>query len=181
MNWPPNVVPAVMVGLSGLVPYGFVAVGLPSTVGSTISAFGPADNSSPASMIPPGIPTSSSAARTVSLGSANGGSSGKIRPKSAGLAGAPPPPQYPLGDSGEGARAAAGAAAAPATTEPAASPAPAAPTPFKNSRRDGRLRLLMTTPPSILTHSAAWKLLGLRATRIYGSFERVDQLEPAVE
>jgi hypothetical protein len=91
MNCPTKVDPAVIVGLSGLVPYASVAVGLPSTVGSTISAFGPAARSSPGSMIPPGIPTSSRTDRTVSFASANGGRSGKIRPKSMLLAGAPAP------------------------------------------------------------------------------------------
>ena len=91
VNWPTNVEPAVIVGLSGLVPYGLVAVGLPFTVGSTISALGPAARSSPASMMPPGMPTSSSAARTLSVASANGGSDGKIRPKSMLLAGVSAP------------------------------------------------------------------------------------------
>src|SRR5215475_14334013 len=39
-NWPTNVEPAVIVGLSGLLPYGSPAVGLPFTVGSRISRFG---------------------------------------------------------------------------------------------------------------------------------------------
>ena len=41
VNWPMNVEPAVIVGLSGLVPYGLLLVGLPFTAGSTIRAFGP--------------------------------------------------------------------------------------------------------------------------------------------
>ncbi len=76
-----DVEPAVIVGLSGLVPYGLLLVGLPFTAGSTIRAFGPAARSSSASMMPPGIPTSSSAARTVSVAGANGGKFGKIRPE----------------------------------------------------------------------------------------------------
>jgi hypothetical protein len=87
-----NVDAAVIVGLSGLVPYGLAAVGLPFTVGSTINAFGPAAKSSWASTTPPGWPTSSSAARTVSSASANGGRFGNMRPKSMLDAGAPPPP-----------------------------------------------------------------------------------------
>jgi len=41
-------------------------------------------------MIPPALPISISAARTLSFASANGGREGKIRPKSTLLAGAPP-------------------------------------------------------------------------------------------
>ena len=77
VNWPTNVEPAVIVGLSGLVPYGSVEVGLPLTLGSTIRFFGPAARSSCASSTPPCFPTSSSAARTVSFASANGGSPGR--------------------------------------------------------------------------------------------------------
>jgi hypothetical protein len=44
MNWPTNVEPAVIVGLSGLVPYGFEAVGLPFALGSRINAIGSADS-----------------------------------------------------------------------------------------------------------------------------------------
>src|SRR6202050_4479953 len=89
VNWPTNVDPAVIVGLSGLVPYGLAAGGLPFTVGSAVRFFGPAARSSAASMIPPGMPTSSSAARTWSLASANDGRLGKLRPNRAALAGAP--------------------------------------------------------------------------------------------
>ena len=90
MNCPTNVDPAVIVGLSGLVPYGLEEVGLPLTVGSTIKAFGPAAKSSCASRIPPCAPTSNNAARTLSVAPANGGKSGKMRPKSTLEAGAPP-------------------------------------------------------------------------------------------
>src|ERR1700733_9396784 len=132
MNCPTNVEPAVIVGLSGLVPYRFVTVGLPLTIGSTINAFGPAPRSSCPSRIPSCCPTSISAALTVSFASANGGRFGKIRPKSALLAGAPPLPwAYPPGDTGEGAPTAAGAVAV-RPTDPATNPAPVAPTPFKN-------------------------------------------------
>jgi hypothetical protein len=65
-----------------------------------------------------------------------------------------------LGDAGEGVAAAARGAAADALIVPASDPAPAAPTPFTNSRRDELLRLLMTAPPSTLTHSASWNRLG---------------------
>src|SRR5262245_33353121 len=87
-----NVDPAVIVGLSGLVPYGSDAVGLPLTVGSRISRFGPAARLSRPSRMPPGSPTSSSAARTVSVASANESSLGNNRPKSLPLRGAPRPP-----------------------------------------------------------------------------------------
>jgi hypothetical protein len=55
------------------------------SAGSTINWTGPAPRSSLASMIPPGAPTSRSAAITLSLGWANDGRSGNIRPKFSGL------------------------------------------------------------------------------------------------
>src|ERR1700727_654565 len=132
MNCPTNVEPAVIVGLSGLVPYRSVVVGLPLTVGSTINAFGPAARSASPARIPPCCPPSISAALPVSFASANGGRFGKIRPKSTLLAGAPPLPwAYAPGRTGEGAPTAAGAVAA-RPTDPATNPAPVAPTPFKN-------------------------------------------------
>src|ERR1700750_1472659 len=135
-NWPTKVDPAVIMGLSGLVPDGFVAVGLPFTLGSRISAFGPADRRSPASMIPPGLPTSTSAARTVSFASANGASDGKILPNSRLLAGTPPRAYGPAPTVLAGLDAASAGAANPALapTEPATSPAPVAPRPFRKSR-----------------------------------------------
>src|SRR6202161_1475151 len=131
VNWPTNVDPAVIVGLSGLVPYGFAAGGLPFTVGSTIRFFGPAARSSAASMIPPGMPTSSSAARTWSLASANGGRLGKIRPNRPSLAGAPGTLGRP--------RAPDDVAAFAAVLIPGSIPAEAAasPAPASTWRRDG--------------------------------------------
>ena len=70
-NWPKNVVPAVCVGLFGLFAL---------SDRSTISAFAPADSGSAASSRPPGFPSSTSAASTAGVCTANGGSS-KIRPK----------------------------------------------------------------------------------------------------
>jgi hypothetical protein len=92
VNCPTKAEPAVIVGLSGLVPYGSIAVGLPLMVGSVISNcgwFGAPNSWSPASRIARCIPTSSNAARTLSVALANGRKSGKIRPKSMLLAGAP--------------------------------------------------------------------------------------------
>src|SRR5579859_2455045 len=132
-----------MVGLSGLVPYGLVAVGFPFTVGSVMSALAPAARSSRAYMMPPCAPTSSSAACTASVACANGGSSGKSRPKCVLLAGAP---------GGSPCRAAsltgAAAAAVPPISSPpdaAASPAPAVPAPASSLRRE-----IPGRPPSSL-------------------------------
>jgi hypothetical protein len=104
-------------------------------------------------MIPPGLPTSTSAARTVLFASANGGNFGKIRPKSTRLAGRPSPIGYRPGPIAAGMLAAAVAldagAPAPVPTEPATNPAPVAPNPFKKSRRDGsrpRVSLLICLP-----------------------------------
>src|SRR6185437_11965024 len=160
-NWPTKVDPAVIVGLSGLVPYGFDAVGLPFTLGSRISAFGPADRRSPASMIPPGLPTSSSAARTRLFASANGGKFGQVRPNSALLAGTPRPRAYEP-PTGAGVDAASAGAANPALapTEPATSLAPVAPRPFRKSRRDGpcpRVSALICLPFLAVTGVATYR------------------------
>jgi hypothetical protein len=133
VNWPTNLDPAVIAGLSGLVPYGLAAVGLPLTAGSVMSAFGPAARSSPASRIPPGAPTASSAARTVSLASANGGRPGNIRPKKTLLAGAPGGSMSP--DRAPAATGAAAAGPARSPADAAASPAPIAPAPASSPRR----------------------------------------------
>ena len=61
INWPMNVVPAVCVSLFGLFTL---------RAGSTISATGPADKSSLASRMPPGLPISSKAASSSGLDSA---------------------------------------------------------------------------------------------------------------
>src|SRR5215469_16524425 len=134
VNWPTNVEPAVMVGLSGLVPYGLLLVGLPLTAGSTISAFGPAARSSCASMMPPCVPTSSSAERTVSVAAANGGRPGNIRPKSILSAGVPGE-RLAACDATPAARA---VDSKPGSTpaDAAAIPAPASPAPLRSRRRD---------------------------------------------
>ena len=72
MNWPRKVKPAVSVGLFGL---------LPTVPRSVISFTGPAASLSFASMMPPALPISSSAARTVGVSEANGGSFPNMRPK----------------------------------------------------------------------------------------------------
>ena len=70
-NCPRNVIPAVRRGLSGLAAL---------RVGSTISANGSAVGLSLVSMMPPGLPSSTRAARTVGVSAANPGSVGKSRP-----------------------------------------------------------------------------------------------------
>src|SRR5437762_9100300 len=76
MNWPKNVVPAVCVGLFGL---------LALRLGSVMSSTGPLLRSSFASSSPPGLPRSASAARTASVAGANDGKVGKMRPNVVGL------------------------------------------------------------------------------------------------
>src|SRR5438105_176312 len=66
MNWPMNVVPAVCVGLFGL---------LALSAGSRMSWTGPASRLSLASSIPPGLPMSRSAASSRGLGVAKAGRS----------------------------------------------------------------------------------------------------------
>src|SRR5207248_10450606 len=66
-----KVVPAVCVGL-----FGFLALRL----GSVIRSTGPAAKLSPASSTPPGLPSSLRAALTLSVASAKGARSGKMRP-----------------------------------------------------------------------------------------------------
>jgi hypothetical protein len=75
-NCPRNVVPAVWVGLFGL---------LTLSPGSVMRSFGPLLTSSCASSSPPGAPSARSASLTRSVGAANAGKSGKIRPKVVGL------------------------------------------------------------------------------------------------
>src|SRR6266581_4731914 len=70
-----KVVPAVCVGLLGLFAL---------KAGSVISRTGPAARSSLASRYPPGLPMSRRAAARASLGGANDGRLGKIRPKNSG-------------------------------------------------------------------------------------------------
>jgi hypothetical protein len=70
-NCPKKVVPAVWVGLLGL---------LTLSAGSMISSTGPAARLSLASSMPPGWPMSASAARRRSSAGMNGGRSGNIRP-----------------------------------------------------------------------------------------------------
>ena len=69
-NWPRNVNPAVIVGLFGLSAL---------FAGSVMSVIG-FDTSSPASMGPPGAPSSMRASRIDGVSAANGGSVGKSRP-----------------------------------------------------------------------------------------------------
>src|SRR5436305_6640890 len=76
MNWPKNVVPAVCVGLFRLTVL---------KLRSVISNTGPLLRSSCASSKPPGLPRSASAARTASVGGANDGRPGNIRPNVVGL------------------------------------------------------------------------------------------------
>ena len=71
MNWPRKVNPAVIVGLSGL---SALSAALARRANGSV-------RSSPASMIPPGLPMSMSAARTDGVSAANGASVGNMRPK----------------------------------------------------------------------------------------------------
>src|SRR4249919_3289702 len=130
-----NVEPAVIVGLSGFVPYGSAAVGLPLTLGSVIRRFGPADRSSWASKMPPGFPSSTSAPRTVSFASANGGSDGNMRPNEPLSLGAPACP--PCGPIAPVAVPVIAATLETPPTDEAATPAAVTPKPAKNLRRDG--------------------------------------------
>src|SRR5256885_6462467 len=75
MNWPKNVVPAVWNGLSRL-------FGLSS--GLVINRIGPSASGSPASIRPPGRPSSRMASRSAGEACANGGRLGKTRPKNSG-------------------------------------------------------------------------------------------------
>ena len=88
-------------------------------------------------MIPPCMPTSSRAARTVSVASANGGRPGKIRPNKPLSAGTPGPSRPPC--TADPAVLARALPATPGNTpaDAASSPAPAAPVPASNRRRDG--------------------------------------------
>ena len=70
MNWPRNVIPAVIWGLLAL---------LADNSGLVISAWG-SERLSLASMMPPGRPISSNAARTCGVSAAKGGSLPNIRP-----------------------------------------------------------------------------------------------------
>ena len=71
MNWPRKVMPAVMRGLFTLRRF---------SDGSVISVTAVAVGLSFASITPPGLPSSSSAARTLGLSLANGGSEPNRRP-----------------------------------------------------------------------------------------------------
>jgi len=70
-DWPKKVVPAVCVGLFGL---------LTLKLGSVIKSTGPLLSLSSASSRPPGLPRSESAARTASVARENAGSLGNMRP-----------------------------------------------------------------------------------------------------
>src|SRR5437660_7561325 len=75
MNWPKNVVPAVWNGLSRL--FG-------DSSGLVINRIGPSDSGSPASINPPGRPSSRIASESAGEAGANGGRLGKTRPKNSG-------------------------------------------------------------------------------------------------